>query len=246
MKKIGSLILCLFLLLQVVGCNTNTQTTTLPITSESHLEDDVTTELTTEQSTVMTSIETTPTTTTTTTEAAINTDWEINYYVDEFGDKTDDNYALGSFTGTFANSATYSSDLSVYVYYTEPFNESAFLFRLLEYDTYPVTYTSSDLFLLKLKIDNEVYEVQLSAFPPSGDLALFDATGDLDKTLQEYTDSRKDVIKALKAAMVEGKTVSCVILHSNDAIDLMIGESRSKYNFKMNGEGFSTIIKELN
>lgn len=244
MKKIGSLILCLFLLLQVVGCNTNTQTTTLPITSESHLEDDVTTE----QSTVMTSIETTPTTTTTT-EAAINTDWEINYYVDEFGDKTDNNYALGSFTGTFANSATYSSDLSVYVYYTERFNDSGtFQFRLLKYDTYPVTYTSSDLFLLKLKIDNEVYEVQLSAFPPSGDLTLSHGTNDLDKTLQMYmrTDSRKDVIKALKAAMVEGKTVSCVILHSNDARDFIIGKSRSKYNFKMNGEGFSSIIKELN
>ncbi len=39
--------------------------------------------------------------------------WSLKYYVDKFGDATDEAFIYGMFTGTFSNSATNNSDLYV-------------------------------------------------------------------------------------------------------------------------------------
>lgn len=65
-----------------------------------------------------------------TTSLADNSTWRIQYAVDEFGDPTEDCYIIGGpFKGTFNNSATTNSDLSVYVFCVE----DSILLRLFEY-----------------------------------------------------------------------------------------------------------------
>ena len=69
--------------------------------------------------------------------------WEIGYYVDDFGDKTNDSYVIGTFTGTFSNSATSGSRLTVYVY-LDPVYPSITQIRLLEYGSSKATFLSSE------------------------------------------------------------------------------------------------------
>ncbi len=80
----------------------------------------------------------------------IKSNWKIDYYVDSFGDYTDDSYVIGTFTGTFSNSATNGSDLTVYVYLDPKFPNSITI-RLLEYGNYKANFSSKDKILISTK-----------------------------------------------------------------------------------------------
>ncbi len=89
--------------------------------------------------------------------------WKIDYFVDDFGDPTDKVFLrIKPVSGTFSNTATSSSSLTVILifepYFVDPANinrdstgkittlkgNSKLSFRLLEYDDHIATYASSD------------------------------------------------------------------------------------------------------
>lgn len=73
---------------------------------------------------------------------AANSTWSIEYFVDDFGRATDEPYVIGSFSGTFSNSAATNSELTGYVY-VERYNDGdnvieGVSFDLREYGSYQV------------------------------------------------------------------------------------------------------------
>ena len=79
--------------------------------------------------------------TTAETVAAANA-WSIEYFVDDFGRATDEPYVIGSFNGTFSNSAATNEKLTGYIY-VERYNEGdnvveGVSFDLREYGSYQV------------------------------------------------------------------------------------------------------------
>ena len=79
--------------------------------------------------------------TTTESVAAANA-WSIEYFVDDFGRATDEPYVIGSFNGTFSNSASTNEKLTGYIY-VERYNEGdnvveGVSFDLREYGSYQV------------------------------------------------------------------------------------------------------------
>ena len=66
-------------------------------------------------------------------------DWLVGNYVDDFGDPTGETYIYTVSTGTFSNTATSGSDLTVGIYY----QPDAFKIRLLEYNNTKAIYYSS-------------------------------------------------------------------------------------------------------
>lgn len=79
----------------------------------------------------------------------VQSDWTLDYYVDDFGDKGSDAYVRGYFTGTFSNSATAGSKLVVYIYLDKSSNSVEI--KLVEYGTHIATFSSSDTITLKTK-----------------------------------------------------------------------------------------------
>ena len=120
----------------------------------------------------------------------IQTNWEVDYYVDEFGDKTNDAYVRGEFHGTFSNSATNGSSLTVYVYMDKD-KPNRIAFRLLEYDSHKATAISSDKVTLKIKTEiGTTYSYSLSN--SGGDFYCIDS--------------------ALKTKVFSNEQLSCVII----------------------------------
>lgn len=163
--------------------------------------------------------------------------WGIKSSVDKFGDDTGHPYVLGSFQGTFSNSATMGSDLKVYVFYVP--NPGWFIFRLFEYGNSPITLYTSDVANLEMKIDDEVYGAELQFV--AGDLILSPRYSDANATLKAYNGTDREVFyKTLLASLRRGDTISCYI--SIDDFDdwiATLGGSGSQYNFKISGIGFA-------
>ena len=80
--------------------------------------------------------------------------WSLVEIVDEFGDATGNQKVCSLIQGSFSNSATTDSDLSV----TAVFDSGILELKLLEYGNIPVSAFSSDDLALKVKICDYVYE----------------------------------------------------------------------------------------
>ncbi len=218
MKRTIAAILTLCILAVVVGCAPNSAEETMP--TETIIE--------------------------TTTSPASN--WEINYYVDEFGDKTDDGYLVGSFEGDFSNTATTKSDLKVYVYIFPSSTGKGYqvAFRLAEYGNHIATYLKKDLRNLTFKIDGEKYGAELFGTAPNGDLYFSDHYAYEDDFLASYNQTDRKIafdtfFNALKNNTGE---ISCLITIGNmDSILYSVGGST--YRFKIDGCGFAEKLAEL-
>ena len=160
---------------------------------------------------------------------AAGSGWEIDYYVDDFGDPTDDAYIRGVFSGTFSNTATSNSSLTVVVFY-DP-DEAAFSFRLLEYDRVRATYSGSeeDAIAFKFKTpDGTVHEGSLAGIAPNGDLYLYGGN-DTDTAITRMINAA-----LIKITLDDGGEVRCIAEFSN-----------SKYTFTVDGNGFRDCLAEL-
>ena len=147
----------------------------------------------------------------------IQTNWEVDYYVDEFGDKTNDAYVRGTFHGTFSNSATNGSSLTVLIYMDRD-APTTVQFRLLEYDSHKATAISSDKITLKIKNDN-------------GSTSTFSLTyyqGDYYCTDQK-----------LSSAIFTNEQISCVITISGNYTSIT-----DTYKFKIDNEGLQELWNE--
>lgn len=158
--------------------------------------------------------------------------WEQTFYVDEFGDYTDDSYIRGIFTGTFTNSATSGEDLEVIIFiddvFTGPFG--SFDIRLLEYGFMKVNYfraEASDI-IVKVKIGDVIYQDTPTILGDDGDLS-FVTTG------KGYIKLENEIFNAVIEALDAGEEISFLIT-ANISDDLT-----NTYRFKVDPSGLEDI-----
>ena len=206
MKKTISLLLALVMCLSLCACGGTSGT---PETIEGSVSN---TKPTNEPATIVPK-ETEP----------LDISWVIDYYVDDFGDKTDKTYIKCVEMGDFSNTATTSSNLAVVVFFNPACSNedyvTSFSFRLLEYTDHLATYSSSEKIILKVKIGDKIVEEKLQGVAPNGDLIL------------EHGNLYKEILKAL---VLDEHTVRCII---------EIGSS--KYNFTLSGAGFADTANDM-
>lgn len=150
--------------------------------------------------------------------------WSIKQTVDEFGDVTENSAEVitGVFEGTFSNTATAESDLTVVVAIGKKtlFNHYLISFDLKEYNNTKATYLSSDTKLFKTKINEEIITMDLDGTEPNGTLYLGS---------QDYSYNGDIIFNEL----FKGNDVRCII---------NIGSS--EYNFTLNSDNFVSICSE--
>lgn len=157
-----------------------------------------------------------PEPTPTPTPTPIPSSWEVDNYVDDFGDKTGSAYLRGTFKGKFSNSATSGSSLTVGFYYESTYCR----IRLLEYDSYKATFSTNDDVILKFKVDDKEYSIDLVVLSYGDDL---------------YFRNSRSGYSTLKDALMDGKEIKCVVKGTK------YGET---YNFTMDGIGFKEALEE--
>lgn len=148
--------------------------------------------------------------------------WEVAYYVDEFGDDTDEWYIRGIFEGDFDNSAGYGHDLTVVLFFDQYLDKASydyFYLRLLEYGNIPANLSGdADDVTIKIKVDGTVYSDE-------ADMIL-----ENDIVIQRGSEIFSGVIDGLNA----GKEVSFIIEESYYG-------NTSSYNFKIDAFGLDDI-----
>ncbi|MBQ6474986.1 MAG: hypothetical protein IJJ34_02135 [Clostridia bacterium] len=96
-------------------------------------------------------------------ERLANLHWDEPFYVDDFGDPTDEAYCRGLFSGTFKNSATNGANLDIMVSADKMFSKTSmdhFSIRLIEYGrlTANISRLGAGNVYIKVKIDNQTYD----------------------------------------------------------------------------------------
>lgn len=176
--------------------------------------------------------------------------WENTEVVDEFGDATGESAIRSVVSGTFSNTATAESDLTVVAFITMgvPAYSSDFIsdnatlisntltyptsaynvqFRLLEYDKTPATHLKSDNMILKTKVGEDVEEYTLIGNEDNSDLLV-------NPVIMGKTGFERNGELLLKD-LYEGNDVRCIV---------EIGSS--KYKFTLEAGNFPKIIDENN
>lgn len=176
--------------------------------------------------------------------------WENTEVVDEFGDATGESAIRSVVSGTFSNTATAESDLTVMAFITMgvPAYSSDFIsdnatlisntltyptsaynvqFRLLEYDKTPATHLKSDNMILKTKVGEDVEEYTLIGNEDNSDLLV-------NPVIMGETGFERNGELLLKD-LYEGNDVRCIV---------EIGSS--KYKFTLESGNFQKIIDENN
>ena len=176
--------------------------------------------------------------------------WENTEVVDEFGDATGESAIRSVVSGTFSNTATAESDLTVVAFITMgvPAYSSDFIsdnatlisntltyptsaynvqFRLLEYDKTPATHLKSDNMILKTKVGEDVEEYILIGNEDNSELLV-------NPVIMGKTGFERNGELLLKD-LYEGNDVRCIV---------EIGSS--KYKFTLEAGNFQKIIDENN
>ena len=176
--------------------------------------------------------------------------WENTEVVDEFGDATGESAIRSVVSGTFSNTATAESDLTVVAFITMgvPAYSSDFIsdnatlisntltyptsaynvqFRVLEYDKTPATHLKSDNMILKTKVGEDVEEYILIGNEDNSDLLV-------NPVIMGKTGFERNGELLLKD-LYEGNDVRCIV---------EIGSS--KYKFTLEAGNFQKIIDENN
>ncbi len=171
---------------------------------------------------------------------AQKSDWKVNYFVDDFGDKTGKKFlSTPIYDGTFSNSATRSSKLCGLVIYTD----KNFEFRLIEYCSGNPFVNFGDATWFKFKGSNGKLLNKMphsSKVAPGGDTDLWLIwTGGAVFDEQDY---RNKLGFSQVDAFVE-------ILLTNDYIKALIPKdilesSSSKYMFTFSTKGFFELASK--
>lgn len=149
--------------------------------------------------------------------------WEIKYFVDDFGDPTEDSYLISYAYGSFSNSVTTDSDLEVIVFFTPACSNedyiSSFSFRLYEYTTTKAIFLDTEELTLKIKIGDTIYEQELYGTAPNGDLYIYNGAG---------WPLEAPCYMPMYEALVRGEDVRCIIEIGGDS-----------YSFTLSGKDFA-------
>lgn len=207
MKKSAQTIIGMFLLLCMIliGCSANNGSKTTSVTSETSIVSE------------KPAIDPTPSPSPT----PMPSSWEIDNYIDDFGDKTGSIYLRGAFKGKRSDSFSSDADLTVYVYYDE-----VFAIRLINEYKYvsssQASFSSYSDIEIKIKIDGKEYSLNPKIIRNSNDI---------------YISNEGDGYIALKNALMEGKEIRFVIKESLLS---------NVYKFTIDGIGFKETLEEAN
>ena len=131
-----------------------------------------------------------------------NSTWSIKETVDEFGDITENSVSVisGTFNGTFSNTATADSELTVIVSFSKKSGLNHYIvgFDLKEYNNTNATFVSGDSKKFKMKKDDKITTMNLNGESPNGTLYL---------GTEDYTWSGDLVFNEL----LNGNDVRCII-----------------------------------
>lgn len=180
-----------------------------------------------------------------TTNAQLESMWVIDQKVDEFNDKTNIDYIRSQpFSGTFSNTATTNSALSVIIYYDPDFiwfddpntihsssYDSIISFRLLEYNSNKASYSNSSDMILKFKLDDKSYSIELAGSSPNGDLYYVE---DSWKSTNYEAERQKNPKNIFLRALEQQEDIKCII-----EID------SSKYSFVIDTTGYADSLSIL-
>ena len=147
--------------------------------------------------------------------------WTHKYFVDEFGDKTEDSYIVSTCTGTFSNSATSNSKLSVNCMVEIEDSVPRIRFNLFEYGNRMVKDFGGQNIVVKIKLSDGTIE----SFKLYGNGQY--ATLGVDNSIK--------LIEILKR---ESKPLKVYIERYDDY-------SESKYNFTLSPIGFTNAVNKL-
>ncbi len=161
-------------------------------------------------------------------EELLSATWFEDYYVDDFGDPTEESYLRGEFTGTFSNSATSGSALDVFVYCEKNMTakDAMISFRMIEYQSNVADFWlyDEDEIKIKVKINGKEYEdfIDYIGYSTINDPNIY-----IQRNLNETFDP---IIDALE----NGDEISCLITAYSRY-------STTTYRFKMNSNGLKYI-----
>ena len=142
--------------------------------------------------------------------------WGLCYWKDDFGDTTKDAVAVTEISGTFSNSATTNSTLSVTIY-VDMSSYKKIKMKFLEYGSYPVSIYGSHSGSLKIKTK-------------SGTVESFSVSGN-DGYLYVYNSDK------LLNLILENKTLNCVMTVSGGSVP-------STYKFEIKNLGLKSIYNK--
>ena len=150
--------------------------------------------------------------------------WTIQQTVDEFGDVTENSISVihAQFQGTFSNTATPGSDLGVDVNFAKKadYNHYVAFFDLKEYNNVNAVYTSYDTITFKMKIGDQILNLDAAGDPPNG----------LIHVGKEENGWHGDYIFN---QLFQGNDVRCIINIGN-----------SEYSFTLLSENFPSLCAE--
>jgi hypothetical protein len=152
---------------------------------------------------------------------SLSAQWTHKHYVDDFGDKSEDSYIVRVCTGTFSNSATSNSKLTVQCLVEVQDSIPRFRFVLFEYGSQKVKNLQGNTINLKIKLAD-------------GTMETFSLFGSGQSAILSVSYSKK-LIKIMKK---ESKLLKVYIGRSDDY-------SESTYNFTISPIGFTNAINKL-
>ena len=157
--------------------------------------------------------------------------WLKQVTTDEFGDVYENSVSFisGVSYGTFSNSATNGSDLTVVTSFMKKpgYDHYIAVFDLLEYNDHSANFSSYDTITFKMKLGNEIIAVSMDKTS-----TLTGNTTDQTVALgvPEYTWAGDLLYNAL---------------YSNEDVRCIITSGSSEYNFTLESDNFNTICSEV-
>ena len=153
--------------------------------------------------------------------------WKIKYYVDDFGDYTDNGYITNGipFVGTFSNSATSNSDLAARILVTDSLRVDIMLY---EYSSSKVKAYSNQNYIIKVKLENDSIIIMNGSMSENSDrISIYGLT--------DFWGKPKTPSK-LHNVLMKNKNISIVIKEAN---------SLTNYKFSFDNSGYSNAINGL-
>lgn len=170
--------------------------------------------------------------------------WQVQEYVDDFGDSTGEKYVIGGpFIGTFNNSATTKSEVKVYVF-SDGGNISI---RLYEYGDQLVNNPYSETEEYDVKVKATIAEGREEIFCFKG--YVFSGEADIYVDNQLYADEYKGELSAKEIMNIRFENLNDVLSESS-VLKFSIQSTSSplnKYTFVIdNMEGFNDAVQSIN